>query len=32
LCFKASSLVNVAKFMKNLLNQQKDEAKPFHEK
>jgi hypothetical protein len=32
LCFKASSLVNVAKFMKNLLNQEKDEAKPSHEK
>ncbi len=32
LCFKASSLVNVAKFMKTLLNQEKDETKPFNAK
>lgn len=32
LCFKTSSLLNVAKFMKNLLNQEKDEPKSSNEK
>lgn len=32
LCFKTSSLLNTAKFIKNLLNQEKDETKSSNAK
>lgn len=32
LCIKTTSLVNIAKFIRNLLNQEKDPTKPFNAK